>query len=63
MKVKYTLKRAINPGEDYKTDQRIVAKIQQDLKQTENSKSDDVEEFLNIKPISGQDFLFKRLEI
>jgi hypothetical protein len=63
MKVKYSLKRAINPGEDYHTDQRIVAQIQQDVKQTQNSKSSDVEEFLNIKPVSGQDFLFKRLEI
>ena len=57
----YTLKRAINPGNDMRADMRVVEQAQNDIKTRKKQKY--VEQDLGTDPIPVKDFLYKQLEI
>jgi len=62
MKIKYTLKRAATPGEDYQADLRVTEQIQREVKQ-QTRKGNTVEEDLGLDPIDAKDYLYNKLEI
>jgi len=57
----YTLKRAINPGNDMRSDMNVVARAQNDVKARKKQKY--IEQDLGTVPIPVKDFLYKQLEI
>jgi hypothetical protein len=62
MKIKYTLQRAVTPGEDYQADLRITEQIQREVKQQTQSGAT-IEEQLGLEPIDAKDYLYNKLEI
>jgi len=61
LRYSYTLKRALNPGEDLRSDMNVVEKAKNDAQKMQKQKY--VEQDLGTKPIPVQDFLYQRLEI
>lgn len=57
----YSLKRAINPGNDMRSDMNVVARAKKDLKNRKKQKY--VEQDLGTVPIPAKDFLYRQLEI
>ena len=61
MRMRYTLKRAVKPSEDIRTDQNIIEYVR---KTAQNKHPREfVEQDLGTEPIPARDFLFKQLEI